>query len=94
MGSISAAGSAGRTAGPLLLANVYYSEGPRITFIMCIGIISVALAILLVLYRRMIPYSVFRQKQTTRLKLLVNLNSDSAVEDSAIIDKSSSNNNI
>jgi len=34
-------GSAGHTAGPLLLANVYYSEGPRTTFIMCIGIICV-----------------------------------------------------
>ena len=92
MGFISAAGSAGRTAGPLLLANVYYSEGPRTTFIMCIGIICVALAILLVFYRRMIPYSLFRQKLTTRLKVLVNLNSDTAVQDSAITDKSSNNN--
>ncbi|XP_065891984.1 major facilitator superfamily domain-containing protein 8-like isoform X2 [Dysidea avara] len=92
MGFISAAGSAGRTAGPLLLANVYYTKGPRTTFIMCIGIISVALATLLIFYRRMIPYSTFRQKHSTRLKLLVNLNSDSAVQDSAIIDKSNNNN--
>ena len=66
MGFISAAGSAGRTAGPLLLANVYYNEGPRTTFIMCIGIISVALAILLVFYKRIVPFDVYRLKVTTK----------------------------
>ncbi|XP_065891982.1 major facilitator superfamily domain-containing protein 8-like isoform X2 [Dysidea avara] len=66
MGFISAAGSAGRTAGPLLLANMYYSEGPRTTFIMCIGIISVALAILLVSYRRIVPHDVYRLKMITK----------------------------
>ena len=74
MGFISAAGSAGRTAGPLLLANVYYSEGPRTTFIMCIGIICVALAILLVFYRRIVPYDVYRLKVTA--KTATSINSD------------------
>ena len=76
MGLISAAGSAGRTVGPLLLANVYYKGGPRTTFLMCIGIISLALIILLIFYRRIVPYSVHCQKLTKDIKVS-NLNPDS-----------------
>lgn len=68
MGLISAAGSAGRTVGPLILANVYYADGPRATFVMCIGIISLALVILLVFYKRIVPYSIYRQKIAVKQK--------------------------
>ena len=77
MGLISAAGSAGRTVGPLLLANVYYEGGPRTTFLMCIGIISLALLILLIFYRRIVPYSVYCQKNATKWKS-ASINNDSA----------------
>lgn len=75
MGLISAAGSGGRTVGPLLLANVYYVGGPRTTFLVCIGIIIAALIILLAFYRRLVPYSVHCQK--LRNTKLSNLNPDS-----------------
>lgn len=75
MGLISAAGSGGRTVGPLLLANVYYMGGPRTTFLMCIGIIILALVLLLTFYKRIVPYSV-HCKRLTDTKLS-NLNPDS-----------------
>ena len=77
MGLISAAGSAGRTVGPLLLANVYYEKGPRTTFIMCIGIIILALAILLIFYRNIVPHSVYCQKKAMKWKSC-SINTDNA----------------
>jgi len=79
MGLISAAGSGGRTVGPLLLANVYYEGGPRTTFLMCIGIISLALVILLIFYQRIVPYSVRCQKFTAKMSVL---NPDSNLSES------------
>lgn len=76
MGLMSAAGSGGRTVGPLLLANVYYEEGPRITFLMCIGITSLALIILLIYYRRIVPYSVYCQRKVKWKPSSINADSD------------------
>jgi len=76
MGLISAAGSGGRTVGPLLLANVYYKGGPRTTFLMCIGIISLGLVILLIFYRRIVPYSVYCEKIIASQSTSINTDSD------------------
>ena len=82
MGLISAGGSGGRTVGPLLLAQVYYEEGPRTIFLICIGIISLTLVIILILYRRIVPYSIYHQRKEMKWKSS-SINTDSDVVDTA-----------
>ena len=74
MGFISVSGSSGRAVGPLVLARVYHEAGPLATFLMCIGLTSVNLVILLVFCKRLIPYSAFVKKKTK--KLYVRLDND------------------
>ena len=77
MGMMSASGSAGCTVGPLLLANIYYGKGPRATFLMCIGITSLALVILLIFYKRIVSHSTYCQRKAMKCKTS-SINADSA----------------
>ena len=63
MGFISVSGSAGRAVGPLVLARIYHEAGPLVTFLVCIGLTALGTAILLVFFRRLVPYSVYVKKK-------------------------------
>lgn len=62
MGYITMSGSLGRVVGPLLLAKVYSSEGPRVTFITSIIFVFLGLLVVIAFYRRLVPYSVYEAK--------------------------------
>jgi len=62
IGFLSAAGCLGRILGPSLLALVYHEEGPRITFLICIGIVLLGMITTIAFYTRLVPYSVYEQK--------------------------------
>ena len=67
MGFISVSGSAGRAVGPLVLARIYHEAGPFATYLTCIGLTAVGGTILLIFFRRLIPYSVYIKKKKKRL---------------------------
>ena len=67
MGFISVSGSSGRAVGPLVLARIYHESGPLGTFLTCIGLTAVGATILLIFFRRLIPYSAYIKKKKERL---------------------------
>jgi len=62
IGFLAAAGCLGRILGPSLLAFVYHEEGPRITFLICIGVVLSGVLTTIAFYIRLVPYSVFEKK--------------------------------
>jgi len=62
MGYITMSGSLGRIIGPLVLAEVYSEEGPRITFIVSISFVFLGILTLVAFYRRIVPYSVYQSR--------------------------------
>lgn len=56
MGWLTASGSLARALGPVFVSQVYDAYGPRVTFISVIGIIVLAVVILLVIYKRLVPF--------------------------------------
>ena len=56
MGFLTAAGSLARAMGPLVITLLYEHKGPAITFATVAGIIGVAIIVLLVFCRRLVPY--------------------------------------
>ncbi|XP_071975492.1 major facilitator superfamily domain-containing protein 8 isoform X2 [Engystomops pustulosus] len=58
MGWITAAGSAARTLGPVFVSEIYTHLGPRWTFGMICGIVASSILHLLVVYKRLIAFSV------------------------------------
>jgi len=63
MGFLAASASFGRILVPTVLGKVYNEEGPRITFLICIGMMFVALTTAVAFYTRLIPYSVYEKKK-------------------------------
>ena len=63
MGFLSASASFGRIVGPSLLAKVYHEEGPRLTFLICIGVVLIGVITTIAFYTRLVPYSVYEQKK-------------------------------
>ncbi|XP_065884613.1 major facilitator superfamily domain-containing protein 8-like isoform X2 [Dysidea avara] len=63
MGFLSASASFGRIVGPSLLAKVYHEEGPRVTFLICIGVVLIGVITTIAFYTRLVPYSVYEQKK-------------------------------
>ena len=63
MGLLAASGSFGRILAPTVLAKVYNAEGPRITFLISIGMMLIGLITTVAFYSRLIPYSVYEQKK-------------------------------
>jgi len=62
MGFLSASSSLGRILGPPLLAKVYHEEGPRITFLICIGVVLLGVITIVAFYTRLVPYSDYEKK--------------------------------
>ena len=62
MGYITMSGSLGRIVGPLLLAEVYSEEGPRITYIVSISFVFLGILTAVAFYRRIVPYSVYQSR--------------------------------
>ena len=63
MGFLSASGCLGRILGPSLLALAYHTEGPLITFLICIGVVLLGVITTVAFYTRLVPYSVYEQKR-------------------------------
>jgi len=63
MGFISMSGSFGRIITPTILTKVYHVEGPRITFLICIGMILLCVITTTVFYTRLVPFSAYEQKR-------------------------------
>lgn len=57
MGWLTASGSLARTVGPVYVSQVYDSFGPQITFGSCCGLIALTLVFYLVVFRRLVPFS-------------------------------------
>ena len=75
IGFLSAAGCLGRILGPSILAKVYHEEGPRVTFLICIGVVLLGVITTIAFYTRLVPYSVYEQKLMNRY---IPVNSDYA----------------
>ena len=56
MGFLTAAGSLARGMGPLIITILYQHHGPAITFATVNGLIGIAIIVLLIFCRRLIPY--------------------------------------
>ena len=56
MGFLTGAGSLARGMGPLVITLLYQHEGPGITFATVIGLIGVSIIVLLIFYRKLVPY--------------------------------------
>ncbi len=56
MGALTAAGSLARVLGPIMVSYVYNAFGLYLTFGIIIASMFVALAITLVMYKRMVPF--------------------------------------
>ena len=76
MGFISVSGSGGHAVGPLVLARIYHEAGPRATFLTCIGLTAVGATILLIFFRRLIPYSVYIKKKNKKLYVKLDQDTD------------------
>ncbi|XP_059139845.1 major facilitator superfamily domain-containing protein 8-like [Physella acuta] len=57
MGWLTAAGSLARTVGPIYVSQIYDSFGPQITFGSCCAFIVVTIGYYLVIFRRLVPFS-------------------------------------
>lgn len=58
MGWLTASGSAARTIGPVYVSQVYTILGPRWAFSIICGIVLAAIALLCVMYKRLIAFSI------------------------------------
>ena len=62
MGFLSGAGSLGSILGPLTLTSIYHKEGPIIGYLIFIGVLIIAVLIAVAFYKRLIPYSLYKEK--------------------------------
>ena len=56
MGFLTAAGSLARAISPLLITLLYQHKGPAVTFATVVGVIGASIIVLLVFWRRLVPY--------------------------------------
>ena len=56
MGFLTSAGSLARGMGPLLITVLYQLKGPAIAFATVVGMVGVTIIVLLIFYRRLVPY--------------------------------------
>jgi len=56
MGYLTAAGSAARVIGPIMVSYVYDAKGVYLTFGIIIATMAVSLVISTVMYKRMVPF--------------------------------------
>ena len=56
MGFLTAAGSLARALGPLIITLLYHAKGPAITFATVVALVGVAIVVLLIFSRRLVPY--------------------------------------